>query len=289
MITPEVDAPEIARELGVPKLLLKREDLHPYGSHKGRSIPVMIDMKVAEGHKEFAVSSSGNAALAALRHIQKRNSEGDDLKLSIFVGEHISPEKLQRLKDEAKDPRVTIDESPRPLQALKRLIDGGKASLRQSTDDEALVGYRALAAEIAATPDLKAVFVGSSSGTAAQAIAAYLTEHGKPAAVHVVQTSAVAPLARALGAEGAEAPSIADAIVDRVAHRREAVVEAVGRTGGKGWIAAIGDIRRAQALLRDKAGIDATGNGALGLAGLIAALAKGERFDGSIVCIVTGR
>ena len=30
-------------------LYFKREDLHPYGSHKGRSITVMIDIYIKEG------------------------------------------------------------------------------------------------------------------------------------------------------------------------------------------------------------------------------------------------
>ncbi len=166
MSTPQTESPEIAQELGVGKIWFKREDLHPLGSHKGRSIPVMIDMKHRKGADSFAISSSGNAALAAVREIQRLNKEGQDLKLSVLVGENINEEKLKILRDEIKDPRITIETSARPLQTLFGLIKiGGKESLRQSTDDEALIGYRTLADEIAPTPDLSAVFIGSSSGT----------------------------------------------------------------------------------------------------------------------------
>ncbi len=296
MITPQIESPEIAQELGVPKLFFKREDLHPLGSHKGRSIPVMIDIKVAQGAKDFVISSSGNAALAALRHIQKRNSEGDSLSLSILVGENINEDKLRTLKSEISDPKVKIESTPRPLQSLLRLIKSDdKASLRQSTDPEALIGYKALAAEIGATPDLAAVFIGTSSGTAAEALASYLCEHaakaGIPAPqVHIVQTSGTSPIARAFKAEESEPEtSIADAIVDKVAHRSASVADAVQKTGGSAWIASNADIRRAQKLLKDSAWIDATPNGALSLAGLIKAKSKGAQFKGAVVCVVTGK
>ncbi len=290
MITPQVDAPEIAKELGLEKLTFKREDLHPYGSHKGRSIPLMIDMKVAEGAREFAISSSGNAALAAARHIQKRNFAGDNLSLSILVGERMNKDKRASLMAEIEDPRITIEETPRPLQALFSLIKkDGKTSLRQSTDDQALLGYETLAHEIASTPDLSAVFIGTSSGTAAKALADYFVTHDKPAAVHVVQVAGNSPIAREFRAEESEPElSLADAIVDKVVHRKDALVEAVKKTGGSGWIAGNVDIRRAQSLL-SKENIDATPNGALGLAGLIHALGTGATFKGAVVCIVTGK
>ncbi|HVU06264.1 MAG TPA: PLP-dependent lyase/thiolase [Candidatus Paceibacterota bacterium] len=299
MKTPQTEAPEIAKELGLDRLYFKREDLHPYGSHKGRSIPVMIDLKIAEGKKDFAISSSGNAALAAVRHIQERNVNGDGLTLSILVGEKMNPAKRKALMDEIKDPAITIEETPRPLQALFRLIQGGgKESLRQSTDDAALVGYTELAMEMDATPGLSAVFIGTSSGTTAEALAKHFIERwqkddkdgaGPVPQVHIVQTSGNSPLAREFSAEESEPEiSLADAIVDKAVNRKGAVVEAIKGTGGTGWIVSNADIARAIALLK-KEGIAATANGALGLAGLIRAINKGAHFRGSVVCIVTGK
>ncbi|HEU0081153.1 MAG TPA: PLP-dependent lyase/thiolase [Candidatus Paceibacterota bacterium] len=297
MVTPQTESPEIARELGVGALYLKREDLHPLGSHKGRSIPVMIDLKVAKGATDFAISSSGNAALAAARHIKARNAAGSKLSLLILVGRNIEAGKLKRLQEEAVgEPRIRIEAEARPLQALFNLIkNDGKTSLRQSNDPDALVGYRTLAAEIAATPNLEAVFIGTSSGTTAEALADYFVEHagrtGEPfPQVHVVQTAGVSPIAKAFAQEESEPEaSLADAIVDKVAHRALSVENAVRKTAGHGWIASNADIRRAIELLRDKAGIEATPNGALSLAGLIKARASGRRFAGSVVCVVTGK
>ncbi len=297
MITPQTEAPEVAKALGLgdgTALYLKREDLHPYGSHKGRSIPVMIDKKVAAGAKAFALSSSGNAALAAVRHIQKLNmarSPADALSLTIFIGENMNAEKRATLMAEITDPHITVKESPRPLQALFDIVKGGVVSLRQSTDDDALIGYQSLAAELARIPDLRTVFIAASSGTAAQALAEYFKAHSdQGVAVHIVQTTAVSPLVEALGtACHAPIPSIADAIVDKVAQRKTALTAAIRSSCGTGWIASDADIRSAQKLLADKAHIDVTPNGALSIAGLITALDHGAHSTGAVVCVITGR
>jgi len=48
-ITPLEHYPTLAKAIGVSDLYFKREDLHPYGSHKGRSIPVMINNYYKKG------------------------------------------------------------------------------------------------------------------------------------------------------------------------------------------------------------------------------------------------
>ncbi len=299
MITPQIETPELAKELGIPNLYFKREDLHPYGSHKGRSIPLMIDLKAAHGASHFAISSSGNAALAAVRHIQKRNKESrpskdgetaTKFKLTVFIGENMNPEKKKQLLSEINDESITVQESPRPLQALFAKIKGEKVeSLRQSTDGSALLGYKHLAAEISPTPNLSAVFIGTSSGTTAQALADYFIEHKKEAAINIVQTTGTSSIADAFDSQVEKEPSLADAIVDKVAHRKDPLQEAIKKTHGKGWIATNEDIRKAMQLLKEKAGIEVTANGALGLAGLLRALSKGEKFQGAVVCIITGK
>lgn len=303
MITPQTEYRELAQALGLGenvRLYLKREDLHPYGSHKGRSIPVMIDMKMAEGVTDFALSSSGNAALAAIRHIQKKNAHGANLSLTVFIGANINPEKKAALMDELTDPndtRIAIKESPRPLQALFNVIKGigdGKktASLRQSTDPDALVGYQALAHEIASVDGLSAVFIPASSGTTAQAIAESFANNSMRTAVHIVQTANVSPLAEAFSktekAEQTES-SLADAIVDKTGYRKDALVKSVRQTGGTGWIVTNSDIATAQKIIKDTIGVELTGNGALSIAGLMKAQATGMRFKGAVMCVITGR
>lgn len=288
MITPQTESKELAQKLGIPALFFKREDLHPYGSHKGRSIPHMIDEKVKKGARHFVISSSGNAALAAIRHIQKKNQAGLDLSLSVITGEHIDPEKKNMLSHEITNSRITITESKRPLQTLFELIKGEKVeSLRQSNDPLALVGYETLAQEILETKNLDAIFIASSSGTTAQAIGEYVIKTGSKARIFVVQTNEVSTLV--LNKPETKESSLAHAIVDKVGHRKSAVQHIVEQTHGAGIVATNAHIIRAQKLLKETAQIDATANGALGFAGLLATLDQDTTFNGSVVCIVTGK
>lgn len=291
LITPQTEEKKLATAVGIGSVFLKREDLHPYGSHKGRSIPVMIDMKSAKGGRDFAISSSGNAALAAIRHVQKKNSQGADLSLSVLVGENINPDKKSILVAEMADEHIELVESKRPLQMLLEKIQGEKRlSLRQSTDTSALIGYEELAEELSLIPNLSAVFIGTSSGTCAQALAQFFKNKKMLVAVHIVQTTQCFPIAGAFydKHEGNQA-SIADAIVDKIAYRKDALVPAVRNSGGSGWIASNKEIQRAQELMREHSDVLATPNGALGLAGLMKAIDHGIEFTGPVACIITGK
>ena len=101
MITPQTKTQKLAEAIALNvDLYLKREDLHPYGSHKGRSIPLMIEIYSQEGWKDFCISSSGNAALAGIHTIKDLNKKSDNQNtLHVFVGQHIQPEKLERLEE----------------------------------------------------------------------------------------------------------------------------------------------------------------------------------------------
>src|SRR5690606_30435047 len=147
------------------------------------------DMKVKEGKKDFVISSSGNAALAAIRHIKKLNDEikksggqkDDFLTLSVLLGTKVNQEKkqiiLSEVKDEnnKRDENIDVTEFERPIQVLfEKVKKDHKESLRQSTDDTALIGYKSLAEEISQIEDVGDIFMGISSGTAIQAIADYL-------------------------------------------------------------------------------------------------------------------
>jgi cysteine synthase len=89
MQTPQLNHPKLAQTLGISELYLKREDLSLYGSHKGRSIPHMIKTYFGQGIRNFVISSSGNAALAAIHTIAQhnKNNPSTTLSLKIFVGE----------------------------------------------------------------------------------------------------------------------------------------------------------------------------------------------------------
>src|SRR3989344_4846040 len=149
MITPQEEYPKLAKALGlfVP-LYFKREDLHPMGSHKGRSIPYMIEQHAKGGHRHFAISSSGNAALAAVMYINEYNRTFTEspLSLQVFVGKHINIVKHEILKHEIRNNHeIQIIETEKPKQAVHILNKNGEAkSLRQSIDPLTLIGYQSL-------------------------------------------------------------------------------------------------------------------------------------------------
>lgn len=316
MLTPLLHEPALARAIGIDDLYLKREDLHPYGSHKGRSIPVMIDRYLATGDRRFAISSSGNAALAAALYVkeklEKGNGQGGDsgIELDIFVGNHVAARKLEKLRKLA-DERIRIFKKERPLQALAQAAQEGARSLRQSTDDTALIGYARLAEELALGPygaktdGPGAIFIGTSSGTTAQALAGYfLKKHGKSAAagskisgtkdsacpkINIVQTSSCHPFVDAFETyDGPDELSVADAVTDITALRKPELIPLLEETRGRAWTATNEDIGIARELVKKHAGLDISTNSALSIVGAMKAAYVGHETEGPVVCLICG-
>jgi threonine dehydratase len=289
-MTPTETYPDLAAALGIPVLYFKREDLHPYGSHKGRSIPAMMDHYYALSDRSFAITGSGNAAWAAAQRAREINtaSPADTISLDMFVGNNIAPYKLERLTALA-DEHIRVLNKERPLQALTEAVNAGVRSLRQSTDDQALVGYTTLAKELAEIDSVGAVFIGTSSGTTAQALAGYFLKHKKGIQVHIVQTSSCHPIAEASEVyEGPEEESVADAIVDKTALRKDALVPLIHKTGGRGWIAMNDDIAAAQELVQKHTGHELSANSALSIVGAMKAVYAGHEITGAVVCLICG-
>lgn len=282
MLTPQTSYPALAGALGLTTLLyLKREDLHPLGSHKGRSIPEMMTRHAAHGVRNFVISSSGNAARAAAQALP------DNATLTIFVGEKIDPEKLKLLSEacharEAIRLEVVANPKQRAFQMEKT---GAAKNLRQSTDDAALEGYRSLARELNEIPNLEAVFIPTSSGTTAQALGTGLPR----VQIHVVQTEAVHPIAEQFDKNFTpQKTSWAGAIVDTIAHRKSAVTEVIKKSGGFGWVVSDEEIQRATNLVAENTGLNVSPNSALSIAGLAKALKSGRQWSGAVACLITG-
>jgi threonine dehydratase len=290
MVTPHEEYPKLAEALELSSVYFKREDLHPLGSHKGRSISVMIDEYVAEGKHAFAISSSGNAALAAALHIKELNDSGAGLTLDVYIGRSINPQKHKELKFLA-DEAIVITQTERPLQTLFNATEGGSIqALRQSKDDLALRGYEALANELIMIKDIAAVFIPTSSGTTAEALALAFKSAGKNVEIHVVQTSSCHPIAEAFEGEyESDEKSIADAIVDHTALRRPKLVPLIEESNGFGYTATNEEIKSAIEIAEKNTGLTLSPNSALSVAGLMKAVYTGRKFNGAVVCLITGR
>ena len=291
MITPNEYRPELGKMLGYEGLYLKREDLHPYASHKGRSIPFMIDYYHERGERQFAISSSGNAAIAAALHIDHINADPDiqdPIKLKIFVGNNIATPKLNTLRQVCAD-NITLEQCERQLMALSDATKEGYISLRQSTDEIALTGYKQLAEELIAIPKLETVFIAASSGTAAEALARYFVDATDKISVNIVQTSSCHALADAFGTYVLpKEQSAADAIIDIIAYRKQALFDIIVKSGGNAWCATNDEIANVVAIAKSN-DLDISANGALPLVALKQAIDHGRHFDGNVVCIISGQ
>lgn len=294
MKTPQQSYPELAKALGISELYLKREDLHTYGSHKGRSIPLMIKLHTKAGKNSFAISSSGNAALAAILTVQNhnRNNPANQITLRIFIGTHIDEEKKKRLEAEITDrAAITIEQVERPKQSVFQLDKEGRVtSLRQSTDDTALQGYAELAGELDKIEHVQAIFVPTSSGTTAQGLAEAFQHLQHTPQIHIVQTTACHPIAQEFDKHFTETEtSLAGAIVDTVAHRKTKLIELIKTTHGSGWVISDEEIKTVVHLVKKHANLSISYNSALSVAGIKKAIDSGWTWNGPVVALICGR
>jgi len=339
MLTAQKSFPQLSKALGLATpVYFKREDLHPYLSHKGRSIPKMIEKYIKQGTLNFVISSSGNAALASAMFICNYNQKhAKKLGLTIFIGEKIDKEKLKIIKaviarspdvksgqrsnltnngiaslpaEARNDNFIAIKQVPNPKQSAFLMDKHGEAkNLRQSTDDSALAGYYDLAKELTQIKNLSAVFIPTSSGTTAQGLFEGFKKLKICPQIHIVQTdfchpmvnwiASCPPSACASGAGRRASPpkaaprndktSLALAIVDKVAHRKTAVLKIIQDTNGGTWVADNSQIKSAINLIKKTANIAVSANSALSVVGLQNALKQNYKFNGPVACLITGK
>lgn len=291
MVTPQQKLTDAAAYFGTTAdVYLKREDLHPHGSHKGRSIPKMIAQYSGEGWKNFVISSSGNAAISAAKTINDVNANRPDIEpstLTIYVGPKINPTKKSELQLLASE-HVKLISVVNPKQEAFLADKNGEAkNLRQSTDDMALSGYGELAGELAQIPGLSAVFVPTSSGTTAQGLHQAFAELGLNVQIHIAQTSSTHPFIENENI-AIDETSLATAIVDQIGHRKAAIARTLADSQGAGWIISNAEIVDAVNYIKNTYELALSPNSALSVAGLKKAAQSGWKFTGAVACLITG-
>ena len=275
--TPLEPAPQLGSLLGIEELWLKREDLSPDGSHKGRSAELMLEGMVARGQSAAVISSSGNAALALARR-----ASAHGVRLLALVSPLTPEVKLRRLLETGE----TVVASHQPVALLHHAVNSwGMADLRGSTNELAPLGYRPLAGELAAAGPWSAVFVYSSSGATALGLCQGWREKGTPPQVHPVE-----------GAPGGELtrpwyqgqPALAPAPVGELGTHRSRLSpllrREVMRTGGRGWRVSAGQLAELRAAAR-RSGLETSWEG---LAALAAASLWSRGNGGRTVVVLTG-
>jgi threonine dehydratase len=291
-MTPLEQYQELAKKIGKNQIYFKREDLHKYQSHKGRSIPVMIKHYYDQNKRKFAISSSGNAGLASALYTNDFNSKNSEkIELQIYVGNNVNKNKLQKLRqtEDVSGGQIKVLIKERPLIALNQALEEGYTSLRQSTDDIALIGYDELASEICQTKDIGAIFIGTSSGTTAQALGQYVIDNKYPIQIHIVQTSSCHPIADQFeNYDGPEEKSLADAIVAKTTERLPKLVEIIKKTNGYAWTATNQDIEIAKKIVVESTNLSISNNSALSIVGIMQANYRSWPITGKVICLICG-
>jgi threonine synthase len=90
--TPLIDAPRLAKELGIGRLRLKDDGRNPSASFKDRPSSVGVARAMQEGAREIACASTGNAASSLAHH-----AAAAGMACNIFVPKSIPDGKLAQL------------------------------------------------------------------------------------------------------------------------------------------------------------------------------------------------
>lgn len=252
-------------ESSADHLFIKREDLNPTKSFKDRCLAYQLSRYYQLGKRDFAISSSGNAAVSSIAFCKKFPSS-----LHVFVSNSLENRKLKRLleiselnpnmsEEISSEEEIVLSKnnivlhfSKRPKSnAFKFSSSDRIILLNASKDDLAIEGYKTISYEILKdNTEIDAVFIPCSSGTSTVGIYNGFRENKQVLPqFHIAQTSKVHPIAKAFDDDYTKTKSsLATAITDRVAHRKEAVVSLLKQTNGSGWILSDNELLNARKL-----------------------------------------
>jgi threonine synthase len=295
--TPLEKHPNLAKDLGLENIFLKREDLNPTGAQKDRGLAFEISAHLQDEANEFAIASSGNSAISAINLLK-----GTQYHLHIFLSSNLSDSKIKRLVKplEGIAPRifkcedVTFENfkfyfSPKPLSTAfyfsrtKNLV-----LLRGSTDIYGFEGFKTIAFELKKeVQNSDSIFIPTSSGTTAKGIYEGFKAENWILPFHLVQTTKINTLVHKFDKDfEPQKCSLADSIVDRIGHRALEVQEIITKSEGTGWIISDAEIRQAQNILQ-KHNILTSNESAL----IIVAVQKARSKNWDIknpICLFTG-
>jgi threonine dehydratase len=289
--TPQKKYSHLAQILKIPEVWIKKEYLNESGSHKIRLINFLFQKYIRQGEKEFTISSSGNAAIAAAYYLQKINKD-PRLTLNIFVSPQIEKSKWQRLVKICKaSPQIKIKKTKKPKQEAFIFAQKNKAIfLRGSTEPQAEKAYEGLGQEIQKIPSLQAIFIPTSSGLTALGTFSAFSQANNKTEIHIVQTAKIHPFSANFDSDfKPQKTSLASAIVDKVGKRKKEVIKIIKKTNGWGWTINDQELKNAQKIVELNTNLDKINyDSLLSIAGLIKAQKNGWNFKGPVCCLFTG-
>ncbi len=296
--TPLIEAPRLAEALGVGRMRLKDDTRSASASFKDRASSVGVSRALAEGRRDIACASTGNAA-SSLAHC----AAAAGLRATIFVSMRIPEGKLAQLL--AYGARVfkvrgTYDEAWRLCMSACEKY--GWYNRNCAVNPYLMEGKKTGGLEVAEQcaddpPDWVSASVGD--GCSIAGIAKGLREMhdvgvvGWRTRVLGVQAEGVAPIARAFASgrfeAGAAGDTYADSIHCPVPRNWKKAIEAVRESGGQYVTVSDDEIREAMRLTGRLAGVFAEPAAAAAVAGVAAARRAGILdAHSSVVAMITG-
>lgn len=267
----------------------KLENQNPTGSHKDRSMALWVAYFEEQGARDLALSSSGNSAISAAKYCADR-----DIQLHAFLSPLAEKEKIAKIE---AHPNVSLHISKTPnKEAFRFAKERAIPNLRASRDDNALVGYMGIAFELMEQKfPIDNIFIPTSSGATLEGIyrGYKFLENARPPkfakipSFFAVQTTKVYPIASYFDKDFIkEEKSMASAIVDRIAHRKDRVIEIIKETGGGGFVVSNKELEGARSALQD---LTFGWQSALALAGFLKWRAKNsiKTKEDITVCLFT--
>lgn len=298
--TPLVASKFVGASLGLKNLYFKLENLNPTGSYKDRFASVLVSEMVRDNHKACMATSSGNtgAALAAY-------CAAAGIQCLIVVVEGAPMPKLRQMqlygaelvmvKGFGKDPTVT----QRVFDRMEEICHDRKIPLPISAYrycSSAMQGVETIATELVAQDEeVRHIFVPAGGGGLTLAIAKGVMSTGKSVRVHCVQPEGNDTIASALRDKKNHAKTVARSTTAisglQVANVLDGdlVIDHCSRLQGNGYLVRDESVFQWHKIMAQKEGIFCEPAGAVALAGLADAVARGEvAADETVVCLVTG-
>lgn len=279
-------------------IYFKREDQNPSGSFKDRLLAHIWSDLANAAESEIVTSSSGNFAISLLYFIRYQEPKLVK-KAKVFIKDNLPASKRGRLEELVKSTKAELVVATKPKSAaLQSARQGNAFYLRGSAVDSYAKAYEPIAHEIAEYEtehqlEFDAVIICCSSGTAAQGMMQGLLALKRKLPTFIVQTTHIFSIAKEFDKEfnpetGYEERTVANAIADRIAKRKNRIVELLDQLKGSAVIVNNAEIEAATGILNGSE-IDRTneftGNAALSLAGMFKLEQKGYNFAKPLVII----
>ncbi|HET8797182.1 MAG TPA: pyridoxal-phosphate dependent enzyme [Thermoanaerobaculia bacterium] len=322
-VTPLYEQHALARAVDLhADLWVKNETGNVAGSHKGRhlmAIAIWLAVVDRGNRQRLAIASCGNAAIAAATI-----ARGLGRPLDVYLPADADPAVIGRLRDsgahivlcerragEAGDPAYLRFREAVDAGALPFSVQGNENAL--AIEGGATLGWELVSQLRANRTSLDRLFIQVGGGALASSIVAAFEDAGVALPkIHAVQTTGVAPLARAFDRVAAlecsvpndsmndaihhrsqfmtpwetPAPSIATGILDDETYDWAAVVAGMRASGGGPVLVTEELLGEANRIAVAATGIRATATGTAGLAGLMALERRGEIGDNEAVGVV---